>query len=66
MPKIMVYPASAAALNCPHTIDGPPKIGGSMWEYDGETCRALVEGHMTEDPAKQWKPNGAKAEEAKK
>jgi hypothetical protein len=56
MPKIMVYPATAAAMNVHHHIDGKPKVGGCLWEHDGETCRALVDGWMTEDPEKQWTP----------
>lgn len=54
MPKIMVYPATAAALNVPHPVDGKVKVGGSMWEHDGETCRGLVDGWLTDDPEKQW------------
>lgn len=56
MSKIMVYPTKASALNVKHSIDGKPKVGGCMWEYDGETCTALRDGYMTDDPEKQWTP----------
>jgi hypothetical protein len=66
MAKIMVYPTKASALNVPHPIDHKVKVGGSLWEYDGETCRGLVDGWITDDPAKQWTPDKENAEETTK
>jgi len=66
MAKIMIYPTKAGALNVIHPMDGKTKVGGTLWEYDGETCRGLVDGWITDDPAKQWKPGEKEAEEAGK
>jgi hypothetical protein len=66
MPKIMIYPAKAEALNVRHHIDGKPKAGGSLWEHDGETCTGLRDGWITDDPGKQWTPDKANDEEAPK
>jgi len=63
MPKIMVFPTKPESMNVHHPMDGKLKVGGSLWEYDGETCNGIVGGWLTDDPEKQWHPDD-KPEEA--
>ena len=42
--RIAVLPAAPAYVGLAHPIDGPLKESGSLWTYDGFTCRLLTEG----------------------
>lgn len=51
MTQIMVYPTTRNSLVMRHPVNGPLTIGGSLWDEDGVTARALMEGAITTDKA---------------
>jgi hypothetical protein len=57
MPKVMLWPTKANAMNVRHPSDGLPKIDGCLWENDGFTARMLTDGIFTLDRAKAWAGN---------
>ena len=49
--RIAVLPAAPAYVGVlKHPIDGPLKAEGSLWTYDGFTCRMLTDGAIMREP----------------
>jgi hypothetical protein len=53
--SIKVYPTKASALNVHHPIAGKPSSDGVDWPYDTFTCRRLMDGSFSDDPAQAFK-----------
>lgn len=51
--RIAVLPAAPAYVGLKHPIDGKLAEGGSLWSYDGFTCRLLTEGAILRKPKEE-------------
>lgn len=54
--RIAVLASAPAYVGLKHPIDGPLKETGSLWTYDGFTCRMLVDGVIVREPSAQAPP----------
>ena len=54
VPRIKVYPLKRNSLNIVHPDGTKLKVSGSMWVYDGFTCRMLANSLVTLDEASGW------------